>query len=559
MIRIQGRGASAGIASGPVYVYQRRGGGASSIPAEESGKEWERFLSARKEAGAALGKLRDVVRKQHGGEAAMLFDAYLLLAEDPGLAAKVRTAIFEEKKTAGAAVSAAALEYEALFAGMDDPYMQARSADIREVCGRILHALGEAAAGPVCPVRPCILCAEELLPGEAAEMDPSMILGVITAGGSVMGHAALLLRSKGIPAVMETGMVPETEWNGKEALVNGTAGEAVIDPDEETRRRMVSDPGRGEREEVLCDKLRGLENMTRDGKRIRVSCNISSPDETGEVLSFEGSGIGLYRSEFLYLGRQEIPAEELQFEAYRRILSDMRGKRVVIRTADLGADKKAECLAGNPAPGEADDMNGELRGLRLSLARPEMFRAQLRALYRASVYGELAILFPMVTSVREVRQARQLCEEVKRELEREGKPYRKDVQTGVMIETREAVFAAGQLAEEADFFSFGTNDLIREEEKRGSAPGFRTVLRLLRRACGCAREKGIPAEICGEMAADPAYTQILLAIGIDELSVPPRDVLRIRKQIRETDISAVREKILAVLDSPENSDEKIFP
>ena len=543
MILIHGRGASAGIASGPVYVYQRAGGGAASLTAQDPAEEWERFLSARKAVGAALEKLRDTVNKQHGGEAAMLFDAYLLLAGDDVLAEKVRTSIWEKKMTAEAAVSDASLGYVLLFSGMDDPYMQARSADIREVCGRILTELGGGTTAGIKPSEPSILCADELLPGEAAELDPSMILGVITAGGSIMGHAALILRAKGIPAVMETGTIPGPECGGREVLIDGETGEAVIDADEETRSRMLDEKERQEAERILLEKYRGLENITRDGKRIRVSCNISSPEETGEVLSCEGSGIGLFRSEFLYLGRQGLPSEELQFEAYRRVLADMRGKKVVIRTADLGADKQAKYL-GLP---EEEDPSGELRGLRLCLKRPEMFRTQLRALYRASEYGELAIMFPMVTSLREVREAREFCEEVKKELEREGKPFRKDVPLGVMIETREAVSISEQLAKEADFFSFGTNDLLREAETRGSAASCRDVLRLLKTACAHARENGIRAGICGEMAADPAYTQILLAIGIDDFSVPPRDVLRIRQRIRETDISAVREKVLADL------------
>ncbi|MCR5160277.1 MAG: phosphoenolpyruvate--protein phosphotransferase, partial [Lachnospiraceae bacterium] len=502
MILIHGRGASAGIASGPVYVYQRAGGSASSsFTDQDPAEEWERFLSARKAAGSALEKLRDTVNKQHGGEAAMLFDTYLLLVGDDVLAEKVRTSIWEKKMTAEAAVSDAARGYMMLFSEMDDPYMQARSADIREVCGRILAALSGGTAAGIRPPEPCILCTDELLAGEAAELDPSMILGVITAGGRIMGHAALLLRAKGIPAVMETGTIPGSECCGKEVLIDGSSGEAVIDADEETRRRMLSEKEREETERALLEKFRGLENITKDGKRIRVSCNISLPEETGEVLSHEGSGIGLFRSEFLYLGRQDLPSEELQFEAYRKVLSDLRGKRVVIRTADLGSDKQEKYLA---IP-EAEDSSGELRGLRLCLARPEMFRTQLRALYRASVYGELAIMFPMVTGVREVREARELCEDIQKELEREGKPFRKDVPLGIMIETCEAVSVSGQLAKEADFFSFGTNDLIRDAEKRSSESGCRNVVRLLRTACSHARRNGIRTGICGEMAADPSF------------------------------------------------------
>ncbi len=545
MIQFHGRGASAGIASGPVYVYQRGGGGTAASPdTRDPAEEWERFLRARAAAAAWLEKTRDTVLKQHGGEAAMLFDAYILLAWDADLTQRVESGIREKQMMAETAVREAARQYVALLSETDDLYMQARSADVREVCGRILAALAGRTSAPIRPPQPSILWAEELFPGEAAGLDPDIILGVILAGDSVTDHTSILLRAKGIPAVIRTGRVPVPGYSGREALIDGGRGEVVIAPDGETCRRMLSEREAEKTVRLALEQYRGLENVTKDGKRISVYCNISSPDEVGEVLSYEGDGIGLFRSEFLYLGRQDYPSEELQFEAFRRVLTDMRGKRVVIRTADLGGDKQEEYLSIPAGKGPA----GELRGLRLCLERPEMFRTQLRALFRASVYGELGIMFPMVTSVSEVREAKALCAEVKKELGREGKPFREDTAVGIMIEHPEAVLISDQLAGEADFFSFGTNDLIRSAEDGSGIPGHPEVLRLLKLACGYARRGGISTEICGELAADPAYTAVLLAMGIDAFSVPPRDVLRIRRRIRETDISEVRERMRQIPD-----------
>lgn len=403
---------------------------------------------------------------------------------------------------------------------------------------------------------PVILAADDLAPSETIQLDKSMILGFVTGGGSDTCHTAILSRSMDIPAVIGAGEQLKPEYEGREIIIDGEAGNAVVDADAETKARLTARMNELKKKREALEKLRGLPDVTLDGQGIRIYCNIGGPDDVPSVLKNDAGGIGMLRSEFLYLSVDDYPSEEMQFEAYRKVLADMKGKQVIIRTMDIGADKQ---IGYFNLPREENPAMG-YRALRICLDQPELFRTQLRAMYRASVYGRMGIMFPMVTSVWEVREAKAMCEQVKRELAAEGIPYSEDIETGIMIETPAAVMISDLLAKEVDFFSCGTNDLIQymlacdrlnADLARYWKPDHLSVLRALRLVCDNAHRHGTWVGICGELGADPDMIETFLAIGADEVSVSPRAVLPLRRKIRETDMSKVREKILKDLSSGE--------
>ncbi len=549
MITIQGKGVSAGVGVGPLYYYRRATTEIKRYTVEDTGAEWHRFKGAQTGAVEQLGQLAEQARAEAGDEAAMLFETHQMMAEDLDYEEAIEDLILNQKLNAEAAVSQVAEQFAAMFASMDDTYMQARAADVQDVSQRIIGILCGVVQGGIASDVPVLLAADDLAPSETIQLDKSKILGFITAGGSGSSHTAILARTMGIPAIVGMGDALKPEYEGRQAIADGSTGALVIDPDDDTRDRLLKKREEQMRLQRLLETLKGQENVTKDGKTVRIYCNIGSPEDVHAVQVNDGGGIGLFRSEFLYLNTKDYPTEDEQFNAYKQVLSDMDGKEVIIRTLDIGADKQIGYFnlpkEDNPAMG--------MRALRICLNRPEIFRVQLRALFRASAYGKLGIMFPMVTSVWEVREAKRMCEEVKRDLKHEGIPYSDDVKIGVMIETPAAAVISDRLAKEVDFFSIGTNDLTqytlacdRQNNDLGRFynPHHPAVLRLIQMVTENAHKNGIWVGICGELGADLTLTETFLAIGVDELSVTPRAVLPLRNAVRMTDTRETSQRIL---------------
>ena len=554
MISIQGKGVSSGVGVGPLYFYHRTKTEIPRYTVTDPDAEWHRFKGAQTAAIEQLGELAEKARAEAGDEAAMLFETHQMMAEDLDYEEAISDHINNEKMNAEAAISDTAVQFAAMFESMDDSYMQARAADVCDVSDRILGILSGAVQGGIASDVPVLLAADDLAPSETVQLDKSKILGFITAGGSGSSHTAILARTMGIPAIVGVGDALKPEYEGRPCIIDGATGNVVIDPDDMTRDYLLKKREEQLRLQRLLETLKGQPNVTKDGKSIRIYCNIGSPDDVHAVQVNDGGGIGLFRSEFLYLNSSTFPTEDEQFEAYKHVLSDMDGKEVIIRTLDIGADKQIGYFdlpkEDNPAMG--------MRALRICLTRPEIFKTQLRALFRASAYGKLGIMFPMVTSVWEVREAKKLCEEVKRDLKHEGIPYSEDVQIGIMIETPAAAINSDRLAKEVDFFSIGTNDLTqytlacdRQNNDLGRFydPHHPAVLRLIKLVTENAHKNGIWVGICGELGADLTLTETFLAIGVDELSVTPRSVLPLRNAVRMTDTRESSERILSDLDS----------
>ncbi|MBR5110487.1 MAG: phosphoenolpyruvate--protein phosphotransferase [Clostridia bacterium] len=558
MISIQGKGVSTGVAIGPLYYYQRAKSTIRRYEVEDVEAEWARFKAAQAKAIEQLGELAEKAREEAGDEAAMLFETHQMMAEDMEYEEAIQTAVQETMLNAEAAVMDAAVQFSEMFAAMEDAYFQARAADVKDVSNRIIAALTGVAQGGIDSPVPVILAADDLAPSETVQLDKSKILGFITEGGSGSSHTAILARTMGIPAIIGVGDQLKPEYEGREVIIDGGTGSVVVDADADTKSRMLKKMEEQRKTREMLEKLKGLPNETKDGQKIKVFCNIGSPDDVPAVLANDAGGVGLFRSEFLYLNCDDYPTEDYQFEAYKKALSDMGGKEVVIRTLDIGADKQ---IAYFDMPKEENPALGN-RALRICLNRPEIFHTQLRALFRASAYGKLGIMFPMVTSVWEVKEAKKMCERVKAELTKEGIPFSEDVEIGIMIETPAAVLMSDRLAKEVDFFSCGTNDLTqytlacdRQNADLGRFynPHHPAVLRALKMVCDNAHKNGVWVGICGELGADLELTETFLSIGIDELSVSPRAVLPLRQKIRETTVGDVKEKLLADLLSDENT------
>ena len=554
MITIQGKGVSSGVGVGPLYFYHRAKTNITRYKVEDVDAEWKRFKDAQATAIEQLGELAEKARAEAGDEAAMLFETHQMMAEDLDYEEAIEAQIKEETNNAEAAVTDVAAQFADMFAAMDDSYMQARAADVKDVSSRILDILCGVVAGGIASEVPVLLAADDLAPSETVQLDKSKILGFITAGGSGSSHTAILARTMGIPAIVGVGDALKPEYEGRPVIIDGGTGNVVIDPDEMTRDRLLKKREEELRLQRLLESLKGQPNITKDGKSIRIYCNIGSPDDVHAVQVNDGGGIGLFRSEFLYLNCTDYPTEDQQFEAYKQVLSAMEDKEVIIRTCDIGADKQIGYFnlprEDNPAMG--------MRALRISLTRPDFFVTQLRALYRASAYGKLGIMFPMVTSVWEVREAKKICESVKKQLKAEGIPYDENVSLGIMIETPAAAIMSDRLAKEVDFFSCGTNDLTqytlacdRQNNDLGRFydPHHPAVLRLLKLVADNAHKNGIWVGICGELASDLNLTETFLAIGIDELSVSPRAVLPLRNAVRMTDTRESSPRILEALNS----------
>ncbi len=544
MEQIFGKGVSKGVAAGPISFYRRASGVIPRHEVSDTAAELERFRAARETAKEQLAKLYDKALAEAGEDAAMLFEAHQMMLDDLDFVESIEGMIENDRVNAEAAVSDTGAQFAEMFAAMNDSYMQARAADIRDISARVIGILtGEGESGIVSDV-PCIVAADDLAPSETVQLDKALILGFITAGGSANSHTAILARTMGIPAIIGAGDALQPEMEGKYAIIDGQTGEAVIEPDDAERERLLKKQAKEKALKELLDQLKGKPNVTKDGRNVMVYCNIGSPADIDAVLQNDGGGIGLFRSEFLYLQGSDYPTEDEQFEAYKTVAERMGGRRVIIRTLDIGADKQADYFhldkEENPAMG--------LRAIRICLTRPEVFRTQLRALYRASAYGKIAIMFPMITSVWEVQEIKRICRNIRAELAKEGVPMADKVELGIMIETPAAVMMSAELAREVDFFSVGTNDLTQytlavDRQGVGLDRFFDAhhpaVLRMLRMAAENAHKAGIWIGICGELGADAELIETFLSMGIDELSVSPSAVLPLRSAIRSIDTTTL--------------------
>ena len=538
---IYGKGVSAGVVAGPLYIYHR-GNLAVEKTVSDAKKEWERFMEASKTAAKQLGELAVKARKEAGDEAAFLFEAHQMMAEDVEFAEAVNTHIHANGLNAEAAVEEAARQFVALFEAMNNEYMRARAADVKDVANRLIRILSCEEEGGIDSEVPVVLVADDLTPSETIRLDKRKILGFVTSGGSENGHTAILARMLGIPAIIGVGDALKAADEGKRLFMDGETGEIVIDPDEIIEMRMEKKQKELKREREHLTEYKALPTVTKDGRSIQLCCNIGSAEEVDAVREAGGEGIGLFRTELVFLQRDDYPTEEEQFAQYRAVAAKMEGKRVVFRTLDIGADKQPDYVAlereENPAMG--------LRAIRFCLRNPEIFRTQLKALYRASAYGKIAIMFPMITDVWEVCECKRICGEIREELKREGISFDETVELGVMIETPAAVMISDLLAKEVDFFSVGTNDLTQymlaldrqnERLERFFDPHHQAVVRAIRLTADNAHREEIWVGICGELAADPKMTEMFLSMGIDELSVSPGKVLPLRKVICEMDAS----------------------
>ena len=553
MITIQGKGVSAGIGMGPLYFYRRAKTEIPNYTVEDTNAEWLRFKGAQSVAIDQLGELAEKARVEAGDEAAFLFETHQMMAEDLDYEEAIQGMI-EDGHNAEYAVDQTAQQFADMFASMDDAYMQGRAADVKDVSSRILGILCGVVQGGIDSPVPVLLASDDLAPSETIQLDKTKILGFVTSFGSSSSHTAILARTLGIPSVVGLGDQLDPIYEGRQVVVDGATGAVIVDPTEDVLADFTRKRDEQLKQQALLQQLKGQPNETKDGKSIRIYCNIGSPEDVDSVLVNDGGGIGLFRSEFLYLNSKTYPTEEEQFEAYKKVLTDMGDKEVIIRTCDIGADKQIDYFE---LPKEENPAMG-MRALRISLSRPGFFRTQLRALYRASAYGNLGIMFPMVTSVWEVRETKKLIESVKKELTAEGLPYSDHVEIGIMIETPAAAILSDRLAKEVDFFSCGTNDLTqytlacdRQNNDLGRFydPHHLSVVRLLKMVVENAHKNGVWVGICGELGADLEMTETFLAIGVDELSVTPRAVLPLRNKVRNTNVSETAPAIIAAIES----------
>lgn len=539
MITIQGKGVSKGIAKGPLYFFQRSDTTVTLKVVSDIEAEKARLAVAQEQSIQQLNALAEQCQEDAGEEMAVLFETHAMFVEDEDFVECITSLIDEKSCNAEYAVEQAGIQFAAMFAAMDDAYMQARAADIKDVAKRIVNNLLGVVDGGIRSDVPVILAADDLAPSETLQLDKSKILGFVTMGGSGNSHTAILARTMGIPAICGAGEALAESYNGRVGYIDGETGQLIIDPDAMTQAALKEKYEKQQETKKLLETMKGQEDITLDGKKMLLYCNIGSPEDVAAVLANDGQGIGLFRSEFLYLSASDYPTEDEQFEAYRSVAAAMNGKRVVIRTLDIGADKQVDYFnmkeEENPALG--------VRAIRICLNRPEVFRTQLRALYRASVYGKIAIMFPMITSVWEVKECKRACVSVMKELEAEGIPYNKDTELGIMVETPSSVFVAEELAKLVDFFSVGTNDLTqytlacdRQANDLGKFydPHHPALLRAIKMAADAAHKAGIWIGICGELGADISMLPTFLAMGIDELSVSPSAVLPVRAAIRQS-------------------------
>ena len=539
MTEFTGKAVFGGIAVGLASVYRKKDSTVEKRKVEDSQKEWERFEEAVETAKEELQALYDRVAEEAGEESAMVFEVHQMMLEDDDYLESIEDMIKEENLNAEYAVSATGDSFAEMFSEMEDEYMQGRAADIKDVSSRVVRILSGGADETAKSDVPVILLADDLAPSETVQLDKSKILSFVTRFGSTNSHTSILARTMNIPALIGVDFPEDADM--KEAIVDGFAGKLILEPDEKTLEHYRELLKKEEEKRELLEKLKGKENKTIDGREIRLFANIGSVSDVSEVLKNDAGGIGLFRSEFLYLESSDYPTEEEQFKAYKTVAEKMEGREVIIRTLDIGADKSCDYFGiekeDNPALG--------YRAIRICLDRTDVFKTQLRAIYRASRFGCIGIMFPMIISVGEVKQIKEIVEEVKASLKEEGHEFG-EVELGIMVETPAAVFMSEELAEEVDFFSIGTNDLTQytlaidrqnARLEKINDPHHPAVLRAIETTIKNGHKHGAWVGICGELAADTSLTETFLRMGVDELSVSPSRVLSVRDAIRKTDLS----------------------
>jgi phosphotransferase system enzyme I (PtsI) len=482
----------------------------------------------------------------------MIFQVHQMMLDDLDYVEAITNMITTQNINAEYAVATTGDNFSQMFASMDDDYMRERAADVKDISERVVSILSGSEASGLVTDTPVILASDDLAPSETVQLDKNMVLSFVTQGGSTNSHTAILARTMNIPAIIGLGKDLSEEYEGKLAIVDGATGQVFIEPDGETYTTYQAKQKEYQEKQELLQQLKGQENISLDGQKVKLYANIGNASDIGAVLQNDAAGIGLFRSEFLYLDSDDFPTEEEQFKVYKYVAETMAGKQVIIRTLDIGADKQIDYFnlpkEENPAMG--------YRAIRICLTQKDIFRTQLRALFRASAYGNIAIMFPMIIALEEVLEIKEIVADVKKELDEEGIPYNKDTQLGIMIETPAAAMISDDLAKEVDFFSVGTNDLTQYTTAvdRQNAnlekfyhPHHKALLRLLKLTADNAHKNGIWIGICGELGADMELTETFLAMGIDELSVSPACILPLRKKIRETSVAERREELLAGL------------
>ena len=536
----KGKSVFGGIAIGRIRVYQKNRQQVRRTRIEDTEAELARYERARIETVNQLKELYEKALVEVGEENAAIFEIHGMMLEDGDYNESVQNMIQSNCVNAEFAVAATGDNLSQMFAAMQDEYMRARAADIKDITERIIGNLQGTAKEDEVVGEPAIIVAEDLAPSETVQLDKKLILSFVTIQGSPNSHTAILARTMGIPALVGTSIPPEADLDGKMAIVDGTTGVLYVEPEEGLLREMEGRKEEEVRKRELLLEMKGQESITADGHRIRLYANIGNIDDLAAVLENDAEGIGLFRSEFLYLQRDTYPTEDEQFAIYKKVAETMAGKTAIIRTLDIGADKQCEYFGlekeENPALG--------CRAIRICLKRPEIFKTQLRALYRASAFGRLAIMYPMIISPEEVRRIKKITEEVKRELRTQGIEYGEPEQ-GIMIETPAAVMMSRELAREVDFFSIGTNDLTQytlaidrqnQNLEEFYDPHHPAILRMIEMTVQNAHAEGIWVGICGELGGDREVTDSLLRMGVDELSVSPGNILPLRKAIRETQL-----------------------
>ena len=538
MITLTGKSVFGGVAIGKIAFYKRNEITIKRIHVDDTEGEVKRFETAKEKAVAQLQELYDKAMEDVGESNAMIFEIHQMMLEDLDYVESIVNIITTQEVNAEYAIGTTADNFAAMFQAMDDAYMQGRAADVKDVSERLLQVLSDNSTDAMKMDEPAIIAADDLVPSETVQLDKEKVLSFITMHGSANSHTAILARTMNIPAVISLGEDLKKEYDGKLAIVDGLEGKVYIEPDAKTMEAMQEKQRKDQEQKELLEQLKGKENITKSGQKVNLYANIGNLADVGAVLKNDAGGIGLFRSEFLYLESETYPTEEQQFSVYKTVAENMAGRKVIIRTLDIGADKQVDyfglCKEETPAMG--------YRAIRICLTRPEIFKTQLRALYRASAFGQIAIMFPMIISVNEVRRIKEIIEEVKKELTEEGIAFREDVELGVMIETPAAVMVSRELAKEVDFFSVGTNDLTQYtlaiDRQNQQLDAFYdshhpAVLEMIRMAAANAHAEGKWIGICGELAADLSLTETFLEMKIDELSVAPGMVLPLRKRIRE--------------------------
>ncbi|MFQ9093516.1 MAG: phosphoenolpyruvate--protein phosphotransferase [Ruminococcus sp.] len=541
MKQFTGKGVYGAVAMGKISLFKKQDTVIQRTSVTDTEAEKARVEAAKAAASEQLQAIYEKALKEVGETNAQIFEIHMMMLEDDDYNESIQNIIDTQKVNAEYAVSITADNFAEMFSAMDDAYMQARAADVRDISERIIANLTGNVAVQEDSDEKRIICADDLAPSETVSLDKDKVLAFVTAHGS-SNSTAILARNMNIPAVIGVGsdFLKEVQ-DGTEAIVDGFTGEIFVEPDEETRQRLLEKQRADEEKKRLLLELKGKENITKDGTKVNIYANIGSVDNIGAVLLNDAGGIGLFRSEFLYLENTDYPNEEQQFLAYKRVLESMAGKKVIIRTLDIGADKQVDYFhlkkEDNPAMG--------YRAIRICLTRPEIFKTQLRALYRASIYGNLGIMFPMITSVSELEKILAICEEVKAELREQGVTYSDTMELGIMIETPAAAIISDRLAPMVDFFSVGTNDLTQytlacDRQNPDIEPFIDThheaILRLIEMSAKNAHANGAWIGICGELAADTTLTETFLRMGIDELSVSPAFVLKVRDAVRNVDL-----------------------